>query len=323
MPDGTIRPVQGASRKCVVGLGELLWDLLPTGPQLGGAVSNFAVVSGLLGDYAVCASRVGQDDLGRQARARLERMPVDASCLQTDPHSPTGTVSVAFKNGQPEYMIHAPAAWDFLELTPPWSALARRADAVCFGTLAQRAPVSAQAIAGFLAATSLGCVRIFDVNLRPPFYSAEIVERSLRLTTILKMNDAELPLVSDLLDLAVPGLRPRSEPIDEALLTGARALLKRFPISLVCVTMGARGSLLVTREEADRHHGIPVRVADPVGAGDAFTAALAHAYLRRRPLKALNEIANRWGSWVASQPGAMPTLPVPSALLPSASPSDE
>ena len=288
----------------VVGLGELLWDLLPSGPRLGGAVSNFAVMAGRLGSCAVCASRIGADDLGRRAREELSQLPVDTSFLQTDAQHATGTVSVQLKDGQPQYAIEEPVAWDYLELSPDWLTLAEGAAAVCFGTLAQRDAVSRQTIAGFLAATSPACVRVFDVNLRPPFYSAAVVERSLEVTTLLKMNDSEVPLVLNML-----GLDGGAEgATEEALLAGARKLLDHFPVQLVCVTMGGSGSLLVTRGQVDRHHGIPVRVVDTVGSGDAFTAALTHYYLRNAPLSVINDAGNRWGAWVASQPGAMPPL---------------
>ena len=213
-------------------------------------------------------------------------------------------MSVQLKDGQPQYAIEEPVAWDYLELSPDWLTLAEGAAAVCFGTLAQRDDVSRQTIAGFLAATSPACVRVFDVNLRPPFYSADVVERSLEVTTLLKMNDSELPLVLNMLGLD-GGVEGAAE---EVLLAGARKLLDHFPVQLVCVTMGGSGSLLVTRGQVDRHHGIPVRVVDTVGSGDAFTAALTHYYLRNAPLSVINDAGNRWGAWVASQPGAMPPL---------------
>jgi fructokinase len=286
----------------VVGIGELLWDLLPSGPRLGGTVSNFAVMAGRLGSHSVSASRIGTDDLGRRACDSLLELPVDTSFLQIDQQHPTGTVGVLLKDGQPQYDIKEPVAWDYLELTPEWIELAAGAAAVCFGTLAQRNPVSRNTIEGFLAATASGCVRVLDVNLRSPFYSAGVVERSLKLSTLLKMNDSEMPLILELLGFSGEGTTA------EALLAGARTLQDHFPVHLVCVTMGARGSLLVTREQVDRHPGIPVQIVDTIGAGDAFTAALTHYYLRGAPLSVLNDAGNRWGSWVASQPGAMPPL---------------
>jgi len=288
----------------IVGIGELLWDLLPGGKQLGGAPANFAVMSARLGNQGVIASRIGKDQLGREALARLSAFPADLSYLQTDSQHPTGSVSVALHQGQAEYVFHSPVAWDFLECTPEWLELAQQADAVCFGTLAQRNDVSRKTVAAFLEATAPDCVRVFDVNLRRPHFDAEVIAESLRKATLMKLNDAEMPPVLALLGLALEcGL-------DEAsLLKGAKLLLDKFPLSLVCITMGPLGSLLVTCDAHDRHHGFAAKVADTVGAGDAFTAALVHYYLQGAPLSVLNEAGNRWGAWVAAQPGAMPDLP--------------
>jgi fructokinase len=296
--------------KVVVGLGELLWDILPSGKQLGGAPANFSVMSARLGNRAVITSRLGNDALGREARKHLRAFPADADSIQEDPRHPTGSVSVTLTAGQPEYVIHEPVAWDFLEFTPEWKKLATEADAVCFGTLAQREPVSRKTIHAFLAATRRECVRVFDVNLRRPFYTRGVLEDSLSKATILKLNDAEMPEVLRLLKLggdtpsagAATGLDPFT------LRNGARTLLEEFPLQLVCVTMGGSGSLLVTREIFDQHPGIPIQVVDTIGAGDAFTAALTSYYLQGSPLPVLNEAGNRWGSWVASQAGAMPPL---------------
>jgi fructokinase len=148
-------------------------------------------------------------------------------------------------------------------------------------------------------------VRVFDVNLRKPFYTRVVLEDSLSRATILKLNDAEMPEVLKLLKLEES--TPAS--LDPSFLRqGARLLLNEFPLQLVCITMGGSGSLLVTREVFDQHPGVPTQVADTIGAGDAFTAALTSYYLQGAPLCVLNEAGNRWGSWVASQAGAMPAL---------------
>ena len=295
----------------ILGLGELLWDMLPDGPRLGGAPANFTVMAGQLGSHAALLSRIGRDDPGRTAVDRLDPLPADASFLQVDPTHETGRVTVYFEDGQPRYTIHQPAAWDFLELTDEWVQLAERADALCFGSLAQRCIESRQTIQTLVAQSSAACIRIFDVNLRAPFYSGEVIQESLELATVVKMNDAEVPLVLGLLGLPVE----EAPAIDElhvldALRQGAVRLLAEFPaLSMVAVTRGAQGSLLVTREEWHAHAGIQVRVADTIGAGDAFTAALTHYMLRGADLATLNEAGNRWGAWVASQVGAMPELP--------------
>jgi fructokinase len=288
----------------VLGIGELLWDLLPEGPRLGGAPANFTVMAGRLGTHAAILSRIGRDDLGRRAVETLDPFPAATEFLQVDPAHETGRVTVSLREGQPEYTIHEPAAWDFLELSDEWVRLAERADAICFGSLAQRSVESRQTIQTLAAQTPARSVRVFDVNLRAPFYSSEVVQESLELATVMKMNDAEVPLVLGLLGLQ--GFDPQNPA---ALRLGAEKLLEDFPtLRMVAVTRGACGSLLVTGEGWHEHPGIAVSVADTIGAGDAFTAAMTHFLLRGADLATLNEAGNRWGSWVASQAGAMPEL---------------
>jgi fructokinase len=296
----------------ILGIGELLWDILPDGSRLGGAPANFAVMAGRLGNHAAILSRIGRDELGRQAIDRLDPMPVETSFLQVDSQHETGRVTVGLEGGEPHYTIHEPTAWDFLELSDEWVQLAARADAICFGSLAQRSPQARLTIQSLAAEASATCIRVFDVNLRAPFYSAEVLEESLELATVVKMNDAEAPLVLNLLDLAIKEARGSGEtlPTAEYLRAAAERLLTQFPsLQMVAATRGSRGSLLVTRDEWDEHPGFPVKVADGIGAGDAFTAAMTHYMLRGAGLATLNEAGNRWGGWMASQSGAMPALP--------------
>jgi fructokinase len=289
----------------ILGLGELLWDVLPEGRRLGGAPANFSVMAGRLGNHAALLSRIGRDDLGRAAVERLDPLPVDAGFVETDPIHETGRVTVHFEEGQPQYTIHQPAAWDFLALSDEWVRLAERADALCFGSLAQRSLESRQTIQTLAAQSSAKCVRVFDVNLRAPFYTGEVIQESLELATVMKMNDAEVPLVLGL--LGFPGAEAEEREAERA---GAERLLSEFPsLEMVAVTRGGHGSLLVKRDEWHEHPGYPVKVADTVGAGDAFTAAMTHYLLRGADLATLNEAGNRWGGWVASQIGAMPALP--------------
>ncbi len=298
-------PKTGTRQRVVVGLGELLWDLLPEGARLGGAPANFAVMAGRLGNRAVVASRVGADALGEEAVRALDALPAESRLLQTDSEYATGTVTVSLETGEPEYTIHEPVAWDRLTLTPEWRELARMADAVCFGTLAQREETSQATIQSFLDETRRDCVRIFDVNLRKPFWTPDVLRSSLSRATVLKLNVHELPHV-----LVGTGAcpYPNQAESDEEMVRGARRLMDRYPLELVCVTLGAHGSLLVLRGKHHRHHGLEARVKDTVGAGDAFTAALAHYYLEGAPLEVLNEAGNRWGAWVASQSGGMPPM---------------
>lgn len=284
----------------------MLWDLLPQGRQLGGAPANFAVMSARLGGHASVLSRIGSDQLGRDAVDTLKSFPIDLGHLQIDDSHPTGSVSVTFVEGQPSYTIAEPVAWDMLEFTPDWQEFAAQVDAVCFGSLAQRNEKSQSTIQSFLAATRPECVRVFDVNLRTPFYSRAVLQNSLERATILKMNDEEVPRVLSLLDLRQD--ETHHPPSPEELVSAANLLLDEFPLQLVCITRGGHGSVLVSERETHFHPGVPATVADTIGAGDAFTAALTHYYLQGAPLPTLNEAGNRWGSWVASQSGAMPPL---------------
>ena len=280
----------------IVGLGELLWDLLPAGKQLGGAPANFAYITNLLGDKGIPASRIGDDSLGDEALQRLTQLGLSADFVQHDPIHSTGSVKVKIDNsGQPRFDILHPVAWDFLDWSPHWQQLASEADAVCFGSLAQRSAQSQSTIRSFLNATRPRAVRVFDVNLRQNFYSRQVLADSMKLATIVKLNHEELPKIMHLFELENRGEKE-----------SAQRLLSLHDLKLVCITRGDGGSLLISARECSQHAGIRVKVADTVGAGDAFTAAMVHGYLRGSSLKQINETANRVGAWVASQPGAMP-----------------
>ncbi len=296
-------------QKRVVGLGELLWDRLRNRSRLGGAPANFAVMAARLGDHGILASRIGVDDEGQRALDVLAGLPLDLNFLQTDAEHPTGSARVVFDTAnEPHYDFPSPAAWDFLNFTPQWRDLAASADAVCFGTLAQRHPRSRQAIHAFLATTRPECLRVFDVNLRQTAIDTSLLRDSLALTTLLKLNQQEATRLFDLLHPRPP--RGTARGHGEVPLTHiAHQLLRDFPsIRMICITLGSAGSLLVTRHAHHQHPGVSGPVADPVGAGDAFTGALVHYYLDGAPLTTLNEAGNRWGAWVASQPGAVPPL---------------
>jgi len=281
----------------VVGLGEVLWDLFPEGKQLGGAPANFAYITNLLGDRGIIASRVGDDALGDEIQQKLGTLGLESSYLQSDSARPTGTVRVRVdQDGQARFEITDMVAWDFLEWTPAWESLAQQADAICFGSLAQRSPASRETIHKFLGAARPGTARIFDVNLRQAFYSAKVLSESLKFADIAKLNAEELPRVVELLGIPHHGEQPSAERLRFA-----------YGLKLVCVTRGAQGSLLVSEWERHEHPGFRVQVADTVGAGDAFTAALVHHFLRGAGLAAMNEAANRIGAWVASCVGATPS----------------
>jgi fructokinase len=294
-------------KKTVVGLGEILWDILPDATHLGGAPANFAYITSLMGDRGVVASRVGADAGGQEARRRVEALGLPVTFLQTDADEdhPTGTAQARVdRKGQASFVIAQPAAWDFMEWTAQWQDLARDADAVCFGSLAQRSPQSRETIRNFLRATSRDALRIFDVNLRGNFYSRELLAESMSLADIVKLNDEELPRIMDLGGLVDSNVHSSGQDGEKS---SAEKLLSLYDLELVCITRGNRGSLLVSKSGSSEHAGFRVQVADTIGAGDAFTAGLTHEYLRGASLNGMNEVANRVGAWVASQPGATPT----------------
>jgi fructokinase len=253
----------------VVGLGEMLWDLLPSGRQLGGAPANFAYWSHVLGSRAAVASRVADDELGAEARRLLLSRGITDQFVQSDPAHPTGTARVQLDSaGQPQFEIVDQVAWDFLEWSDPWKALAQSADAVCFGSLAQRSAESRETTHRFLDHTRGDAFRIFDVNLRRPFYSAEIIAQSAQRANIVKLNHEELPMLAALLGIEAEGS-----------FSFCSRMVERFALRLICVTRGANGSLLSDGTHTHEHPGFRVAVQDTVGSGDAFTAALIHSSL--------------------------------------------
>jgi len=271
---------------------------LPSGKVLGGAPANFAYMTNVLGDQGIVASRVGNDELGREACEVIQRLGLNTSYLQQDNEHPTGTAAVSIDAaGQPNFMIQEPVAWDFLQWTTDWEELSARADVICFGSLAQRSLSSADTIDRFLRNASAKTLRICDVNLRQSFYNEDVLRKSFQYADIVKLNDQELIQVSFLFHLG----GGTAEVI-------ARRLLQNCDLKLVCITRADRGSLLVSREQTVEHRGFQVKVADAVGAGDAFTACLAHHYVRGSPLPQISEAANRFASWVATQRGATPPI---------------
>jgi len=288
----------GGDAPVVVGLGEVLWDLLPAGPQLGGAPANVAFHAGELGGEAAVASCVGDDSLGREILYRLDAAGVDRSAVAVDAEYATGTVPVDVDpDGNPTFTITEDVAWDYLPWTAACEALAARASAVCFGSLAQRSPTSRETVTTFLSHMSDQAIRVFDVNLRPPFVDQEIIIASLELADIAKLNDGELATLRPMLSLP--------DDIDEAL----HAMRDRFELRMVVLTCAAKGSIVVTEQATSRQVGKPVEVVDAVGAGDAFTAAIALGELLGMPLEHTHAHAEQVARYVCTQPGATPSLP--------------
>jgi fructokinase len=281
----------------VAGLGELLWDLLPDGKELGGAPVNFARVAALLGNRAAVVSRVGTDELGKLALVQLRQLGVYTEFVQEDELRATGTVAVTLDAlGQPAYSAHAAVAWDHLQWTEQWQVVAGRLDGVCFGSLGQRSVASRETIMRFVSACSSQAVVLFDINLRHSFFDEALLNSSLRAATAVKLNEDEVGKVGELLSI---DCKHRAE--------FARRLLDLYDLDLVAITFGAAGSVIATKSGMEVHKGFQVSVVDTVGAGDGFGAALVHALLHQLPLDQTSELANRVGAWMVTQRGGTPT----------------
>ncbi len=281
----------------VVGIGEILWDMLPEKKRLGGAPTNFASHAAAIGGQARIVSAIGQDQSGLDILERLSNKEINTQHIQFTEH-PTGWVDVKIcSNGHPEYIIHENVAWDYIPLSPQTIELAQTCDAVCFGSLAQRNPFSRESIQQFLANTREDCLRVFDINLRQHYYSREILENSFQAATILKLNDDELTVLRNLFELP--------EPQEAAL----QALLDQYQLDCIAFTEGARGSMMMDTNNVSYCPAIPITVKDTIGAGDAFTATMVMGKLYGLSLEKINQLAGKVAAHVCSQAGATPTLP--------------
>lgn len=282
----------------VVSLGEILWDMFPSGPRFGGAPANLAHHAASLGANVAMVSGVGNDDLGDRALQNLRESAIETKYVAVNDHYPTGQVQVSLdEKGHASYQFNQNEAWDHIHWSPELKELAARSDAVCFGTLAQRSPESRQTIQSFVRAVPANALRVLDLNLRPPFYDDQVIEASLELANVLKLNDDELRLIAE-----------RFFGGDDEL-TQARGIMSRFDLKLVAVTRGARGSLLIRENTLSEEPAQRTTVRDTVGAGDTYTAAMTVGLLKDLPLESVNRGASRMAEFVCSQPGATPRLP--------------
>ncbi len=282
--------------KKVIGIGEILWDMLPAGKQLGGAPTNFAYHARQLGLRSSIISSVGNDDLGLEIIQNIK----DAGILSfiDFKDKSTGTVSVQLdKNGVPNYVIHEDVAWDYI--IPSESALefARKADAVCFGSLAQRAVTSYNSIQEILETVPDNALKVFDINMRQRFYSKDIIQKSLKKANVLKINDEEILVFAEMFGLSGDEFEIMHQ------------ILNNYDLKILALTKGAEGSWLIGREEDSYLDTPQVNVADTVGAGDSFTAGLVAGLLKEKPFKEIHRSAVDISAFVCTQKGATPTLP--------------
>lgn len=282
----------------IIGLGEVLYDVLPEGAKLGGAPANFAYHASQFGFDAMAVSAVGNDALGDLALKTFDENGLKY-IIPRVPY-PTGTVNISLDaGGVPSYTFTPDVAWDHIPFTPEMEAVAKEARAVCFGSLAQRSEASRKTIHQFLSATPADCLKIFDINLRGNFYNKEIIRENMQQANILKINDEELVTIGRLFDY--PGLDMEEK---------CRLLLRRYHFKMVVLTCGTNGSYVFVPDGETSFMPTPkVEVADTVGAGDSFTAAFTASLLAGKTIKDAHERAVKVSAFVCTQKGAMPELP--------------
>ncbi len=281
----------------IVGIGEILWDMLPNGKVLGGAPANFAYHVSQFGFEGYAVSAIGGDELGDEIVSCLSKKKLKY-LIETTPYA-TGTVKVTLSgNGIPQYEICENVAWDNIPFTEEMEALARKTKTVCFGSLAQRNSVSRTSINRFLDFVPESALKIFDINLRQHFYTLELIEHALDRCNILKINDEEILIVGKLF-----GWESKSE------LEICNQLLHSSNLEIVVLTKGTEGSYVVTKNETSFKPTPLVEVADTVGAGDSFTAAFVSSLLGGQSISNAHQIAVDVSAFVCTQHGAMPILP--------------
>lgn len=283
----------------VVGMGEALWDVLPEGKKIGGAPANFAYHVSQFGLTSCVVSAVGPDALGKEIQENLTSKGL--THLIAEVPYPTGTVQVEIDQaGVPQYEIKENVAWDNIPYTSQLEALAKRTQAVCFGSLAQRNVVSRETINRFLDAMpqTEDSLVVFDVNLRQGFYNKEILCNSMRRCNILKINDEELVTVSRM--FGYPGIDLQDK---------CWILMGKYNLKMLILTCGINGSYVFTPGNVSFQPTPKVEVADTVGAGDSFTAAFIASILKGKSVAEAHSIAVRTSAFVCTKDGAMPVLP--------------
>ena len=288
------------NKPLVIGMGEALWDVLPEGRKIGGAPANFAFHAGQAGMDARVVSAVGRDALGDETLLTLQQKGLNTDAVARVDF-PTGVVQVTLSEGGiPQYDICEGVAWDNIPFTPALDELARNAQAVCWGSLAQRSEVSRNCIYRFLDAmpSEQGRLKVFDINLRQHFYSIDVIEASCQRANVLKINEEELVIVSELLRLGTPLVEQQ-----------CRLLMERFSLDMLVLTCGSNGSYIFTPVETSFRVTPLVQVAYTVGAGDSFTATLVADLLKGEPVGVAHEHAVQLAAYVCTQQGAMAEWP--------------
>ena len=279
------------NKPIIIGIGELLWDMLPTGKKVGGAPVNFAYHASRLGAAGYAVSAVGKDALGDEIIQEIDKVNINPVIERVN--YPTGTVGVELNEGIPAYTINEGVAWDYIPLTEAMKQLAKRADAVCFGTLAQRSEVSRNTIQALLSCVPVDSYRILDINIRQHYYSEKVITDSLRSSNVFKMNDEELILLKKLF---------KKQPFtDEEVCLW---FLKEFNLKFLILIAGANYSIIYTPEGLSYIKTPVVNVVDTVGAGDSFTGAFISSILNGKSASDAHQTAVDRAAYVCSQAGA-------------------
>ena len=299
--------------KYVIGIGEALFDCLPEGRKLGGAPINFAYHVSQFGLNGCAISAIGKDELGDEIvdkfTAIRESLPTFSFQLSTV-EQPTGTVKVILdEKGVPQYEICLGVAWDNIPLTNAMLEIAHQAQAVCFGSLAQRSETSRETILAFLDETPKDALKVFDINLRQSWYTAEVIADSLARANVLKINDEELDVVATmLLGESTESGHLIAEDADRTRHI-CRELIARYDLKMLILTCGAIGSYVFTADNESYVATPKVQVADTVGAGDSFTATFVAQILLGKSIREAHEKAVRVSAYVCTRHGATPVLP--------------
>jgi len=281
----------------VVAIGELLWDRIPGKSCLGGAPANFAVHAASLGARSVLVSRVGKDPDGESAAKMLSAKGVDTTFLQMDDRLMTGEVRVEISDGEPSYQIVEQVAWDAIGWDDRLSSTLGSVDAVCFGTLAQRHPISRATIQRFVKEIGDRCFKVLDLNFRQHYHSPEVIATSLHLADMVKLSLPELPVLRKY---------DQGSADDRSYFAD---LKRRFALDCIVLSLGARGCRVIGEDYDFTMETVPKDVVNTVGAGDAFTAAFVVGRLSGSSPEACAEMANRAGGFVVTREDGMPILP--------------
>lgn len=268
--------------------------MMPRGKQLGGAPANFVYYCNLLNSQAYLVSAVGNDELGSESLLYLSQAGISIEYIQKNENRPTGTVDVKLDiNGKPKYEIKENVAWDFIKFDHNLLRLAGQVDAVCFGSISQRSKISRNTVVSFLENTKADCLRVFDINLRQSFYSKQIIDESLLLANVLKINDEEFIVAKDMFELK----GKRRSCLEQ--------LAEKKSLDTIILTCGANGSEIYHKGQFDKHPGLECNPINTVGAGDSFTAVAVVGMLSKKTIEEINQQSNKLAAVVCENNGAM------------------